>query len=66
MAYLKEANELLRSAHAIASRKGEGTNWEAFKESLESLLKEQNKTINGTDDLEASTVTARVYKSTEE
>lgn len=63
---LSEPNELLRSAYAIASRKGEDTNWEAFKDSLELILIEQNLLMNGSGDIEASTCTARVYKAVKE
>lgn len=59
---LKEANELLRSAHAIAARNGEKTNWEGFKASLEKVLITQSKVLNNTEHLPAATCTPRVYK----
>ena len=40
---IKEANQLLRSAHTIAKRRGEKTNWDTFEKSLERALKEQHK-----------------------
>jgi len=36
-----EANSLLRSAHAIAERKGKDTNWDAFIKNLEVELAKQ-------------------------
>lgn len=38
---IKEANELLRSAHSIAERKGIETNWCGFLMQLKRVLKEQ-------------------------
>ena len=40
---LLEANELLRSAYAIAQRNGEQTNWEAFRNQLKQALEAQHK-----------------------
>jgi hypothetical protein len=34
---IKEMEELLRSARCIAERKGEGTHWERFSESIAKL-----------------------------
>lgn len=42
---LFEANQVLRSAYSIAKRKGATTNWKAFENSLESILKEQHKRL---------------------
>lgn len=39
---LREANRLCRSMHAIASRRGVGTNWDAFITFLEKELKAQH------------------------
>ena len=63
---LTEANELLRSAYAIAEREGDDTNWKAFKNSLEQLLLKQSLVLNNTDNLSAATCTPRVYKSVKE
>lgn len=64
--HMAEANELLRSAHAIAGRKGEDTNWDAFKTSLEELLLKQSEILNKTNNLTAATCTARVYRKIKE
>lgn len=40
---LLEANELLRSAYAIAQRNGEKTNWEAFRGQLKNALDAQHE-----------------------
>ena len=40
---LLEANELLRSAYAIAQRNGEQTNWEAFRGQLQKALQAQHE-----------------------
>lgn len=42
---LFEANQVLRSVYSIAKRKGATTNWKAFENSLESILKEQHKRL---------------------
>lgn len=39
---LKEANEVLRSAHSVASRQGAETNWESFTRRIDGVLKEQH------------------------
>mgnify|MGYP003439865807 FL=1 len=39
---LLEANDLLRSAYAIAQRNGEQTNWEAFRSQLKTALEAQH------------------------
>ena len=46
MDMLKEANDLLRSAHAIAERDGNATNWSAFKNKATKLLKKHHKVLN--------------------
>ena len=40
---LLEANDLLRSAYAIAQRNGEQTNWEAFRGQLKKALEAQHE-----------------------
>ena len=40
---LIEANELLRSAYAIAQRNCEQTNWEAFRAQLQKALRVQHE-----------------------
>ena len=40
---LMNANELLRSAYAIAQRNGEQTNWEAFRGQLKKALDAQHE-----------------------
>lgn len=39
---LREANELLRSVHSIAKRRGESTNWDAFSVKLNGVLAEHH------------------------
>lgn len=39
---LKEANEVLRSAHSVAERRGAETNWEPFTKRIDGVLKEQH------------------------
>lgn len=49
MGLLGEANDVLRSVHEIAVRKGEATNWDALQRRLESVLVKQgqmNKTVD--------------------
>ncbi|HJR14206.1 MAG TPA: hypothetical protein VJ833_09950 [Rhodanobacteraceae bacterium] len=60
--YLTEANDLLRSAHAIAERCGEDTNWEVWKRRLETVLVKQNQFLRGTSHPPAATCTAKVFK----
>lgn len=45
MSMLKEANDLLRSAAAIAERDGEKTNWTAFRNKVKAGLKKQHKVL---------------------
>ena len=46
---MEEQNELLRSAYAIACRKGEETNWFAFKDNLEKELLKQAGIVTEAD-----------------
>lgn len=53
MAMIKEANEMLRSAYAVAEREGGCTNWEAFRNRLNAVLEQQHrvmfpKSVSGT------------------
>lgn len=41
-AIIKDANEVLRSCHSVAERKGETTNWEPLKESIYKALTDQH------------------------
>lgn len=43
---LKEANEVLRSAHSIASRAGRETNWDAFEKRVAGVLEQQHPVLN--------------------
>jgi hypothetical protein len=45
MEMLKEANEILRSAHSIASRDGNATNWGAFLKRVCAVLEAQHKVL---------------------
>jgi hypothetical protein len=61
-----EANELLRSAHEIACRKGENTNWEAFKRNLEAeLVKQAGGHIDAADEqtILRATCTPKTYRT---
>ena len=42
---LFEANDVLRSAHSVASRDGLQTNWQAFRELLDKTLKDQHAVL---------------------
>lgn len=42
---LRKANEMLRSAYQIASRKGKETNWESFTKCLEGELVAEHDTL---------------------
>lgn len=42
---LKDANDVLRSSAAIASRKGESVNWDAYIPRLSDVLKEQQDVL---------------------
>jgi hypothetical protein len=61
---MDEQNELLRSAHEIAKRKGVDTNWEAFENSLRKELLRQAGAPESTDEQEIlrATVTPRSYR----
>lgn len=61
---MKTINELLRSAHAIASRGGKDTNWEAFKSSIEKALLTQAGAPDATDEqtILRATCTPRTYR----
>ena len=41
-----EGNSVLRSAFQIAERHGEDTNWTAFRNRVDAVLKNQHETIN--------------------
>ena len=61
---MEQQNSLLRSAYAIAQRKGEDTNWEAFENNLRKELLKQAGVPGSTDEqitLRAS-CTARTYR----
>jgi hypothetical protein len=44
---IKRANELLRSVHSIAERKGADTNWEGLQTQVDTILKEQHLILYG-------------------
>ena len=44
-AALKEANEVLRSCHSVAERKGAETNWPPFTARIADVLKRQHQMI---------------------
>jgi hypothetical protein len=44
---LDEANDLCRSCHSVAQRKGEGVNWPAIEKRLGESLKRQHKVMHG-------------------
>jgi len=48
-AEIKASNDLLRSAWMIAKRDGKDTNWEAFREQLNSALERQHAMMYGKD-----------------
>lgn len=52
---LLSANDLCRSAHAIAEREGKNTNWKAFKARLSKSLKVQHAAIYGEEATNANT-----------
>jgi len=60
---LREANELLRSAHTIASREGENTNWLAFKDRVYEALVKQANTLGMIPTAPNVTVTPKVFKA---
>ena len=59
---LQASNELLRSAHAIASRCGVDTNWSAFLKNVECELVVQASSISGVSKRASATCTAKTYK----
>ncbi len=59
---LMDANDLLRSTHAITLREGKDTNWEPFRAQLESMLIAQSREMNGTAHLPAATCTAKTFR----
>jgi hypothetical protein len=61
---MEKQNDLLRSAYAIADRKGEATNWEAFKSRLQEELLKQAGVPNSKDEqlILRATCTARTFK----
>lgn len=64
-----ESNMLLRSAHEIAKRRGEGTNWDAFLNSVQAeLLRQAGASSRETDEqtILRATCTARTYRSPQE
>ena len=52
---LENANDLCRSMHAIARRKGESTNWDAFLKQLEAGLIFQHQVMYPPKDQPCST-----------
>lgn len=64
---MEETNSLLRSAYAIACRKGKETNWEAFKNNLEKELLKQAGVPEYADrqTILRATCTAKTYRSPE-
>jgi hypothetical protein len=60
----KTANSLLRSAHAIASREGRDTNWEAFKRNLEKALCAQTEVdVTNPEHVKHATCTPLTYRT---
>ena len=61
---MKEANELLRSAHEIARRKGVNTNWTAFETNLRRELLKQAGRPEDTDEqiILRATCTPKTYR----
>ena len=60
----KEQNELLRSAHEIAKRKGASTNWEAFENNLRKELLREVGWPDSTDEqtILRATCTPKTYR----
>lgn len=52
-AALAEANEVLRSAYSVAARQGKETNWEAFTNRVDGVLKAQHPMIFGRERAES-------------
>jgi hypothetical protein len=50
---MEHANSLLRSAYAIAKRKGKNTHWEAFADNvLKELMRQAGVAEDSTDEME--------------
>lgn len=65
METLKNCNEILRSAHAIAQRKGKHTNWAAFENIVKIELLRQSGAADGVIDEQVilrSTVTPKTFR----
>ena len=58
---LEVANDLLRSAYAIAERDGKDTNWEAFRKKLGPVLQRQNQILNGSGYFPAASCTPKIF-----
>lgn len=60
-----ESNMMLRAAYAIALRKGEDTNWEAFEKSVQAALFDEAGLVDLGDDQTRLrvTCTARTYRN---
>lgn len=58
---LEDVNEALRSAYAIATRKGANTNWDAWRQRLVDILIDQSELMHGTRHTEAAICTARTF-----
>jgi hypothetical protein len=65
---MEKQNDLLRSAYAIAERKGEHTNWDAFKRRLQEELLNQAGVPDSMDEqiILRATCTARTFRMREE
>ena len=65
---LSSDNELLRSAHAIAKRRGAETNWEAFEKNVQDELLRQAGVPGNTDEqiILRATCTAKTYRLSKE
>lgn len=61
---MKEFQELLRSAHEIAKRKGKDTNWGAFENNLRDELLKQSNVFGTTDEqiVKRATCTPKTYR----
>lgn len=61
---ISQANSLLRSAHAIATRKGLNTNWDAFLKQVDKELRAQHELKEDADEQAVlrATVTSKPFK----
>ena len=61
---MEDHNELLRSAHEIAKRKGINTNWKAFENNLRKELLKQAGVEGSTDEqiILRATCTPKTYR----